>query len=232
MPRKPSEAARGAASKVWYERITTQPTVHGMIEELALALDDFAATSRGSVDGARWRHRVRGSTYIERDRGSLQASRPELLAEGVEMVSYRAADGTTYYRAAPEFDDGRFERLPDEAKSREPVGEDSVERIAEALWENWRTLTVASEEACRVLSWVDLCERAKDPEYGAARMLVEAAHSQARAAFAAMPPPPEREALRIAQVFIEGLAFLTPVPHERCREILARIRAELGETDE
>jgi hypothetical protein len=35
--------AREAASKAWYERITTQSTVHGMIEELAITLDDFRA---------------------------------------------------------------------------------------------------------------------------------------------------------------------------------------------
>jgi hypothetical protein len=42
-PRSPSPKARTAAAKAWYSAISIAPTVHGKIEELALAIDRFAA---------------------------------------------------------------------------------------------------------------------------------------------------------------------------------------------
>jgi len=47
-------------------------------------------------------------------RGLLQRSGSGPLVGGTTLVAYRAdEDGRGYVRAADEFDDGRFERLPD-----------------------------------------------------------------------------------------------------------------------
>lgn len=60
----------------------------------------------------RWRHRKRGTTYIEIGRAKLQASDAGGLAEDQEMVVYRSeSDGRMWCRPADEFDDGRFVRL-------------------------------------------------------------------------------------------------------------------------
>lgn len=56
-----------------------------------------------------WRHRERGSVYIEMGRGELQSSRP--IVEGDRLTAYRGSDGQWWFRPCDEFDDGRFERL-------------------------------------------------------------------------------------------------------------------------
>lgn len=58
-----------------------------------------------------WRHKKRGSSYVELGRAELQASNPTLLKEGAEIVFYRGVDGKLWCRAAAEFEDGRFEKL-------------------------------------------------------------------------------------------------------------------------
>ena len=61
---------------------------------------------------ARWRHLKRQSTYVEIGRGELQASTHQ-PQEGDILVAYRdEADGKIWFRYAPEFDDGRYEKLP------------------------------------------------------------------------------------------------------------------------
>lgn len=61
----------------------------------------------------RWRHLKRGSTYTEIARGDLQSTHP--LLEGKTLVAYRSEhDGRVWFRPQAEFEDGRFERLPDQ----------------------------------------------------------------------------------------------------------------------
>ena len=60
-----------------------------------------------------WRHKKRGTTYVEVGRAVLQASNPALLQEGTQIVIYRGTDGKLWCRSAAEFEDGRFERLED-----------------------------------------------------------------------------------------------------------------------
>lgn len=66
--------------------------------------------------GSRWRHKKRGTTYeIVSETASLQcASVPEVetLFEDDYFIVYRSEQtGADYVRPAPEFLDGRFERL-------------------------------------------------------------------------------------------------------------------------
>lgn len=79
--------------------------------------DSGAAPIRGNAmvqpakDKPQWRHK-RGSTYIEIARGELQCSNFAALSEGARLVAYRHDDdGTVWFRAEVEFEDGRFERI-------------------------------------------------------------------------------------------------------------------------
>jgi len=73
--------------------------------------------------GAIWRHRTRGTLYQEIARAELQASDSRHPKEGDCLVVYIGTDGRAWARWAPEFEDGRFEKLeptppregPDEA---------------------------------------------------------------------------------------------------------------------
>lgn len=66
-----------------------------------------------SMTARRWRHKKRGTTYVEIGRASLQTSPPTyFLADHDEMVIYRSeADGSLWCRATAEFEDGRFEAI-------------------------------------------------------------------------------------------------------------------------
>jgi hypothetical protein len=65
-----------------------------------------------TLNAARWRHKKRGSTYIEIGRGKLQSNDPTGLGDMQPMVVYRSeADGSLWVRPEDEFDDGRFEAL-------------------------------------------------------------------------------------------------------------------------
>lgn len=61
----------------------------------------------------RWRHKKRGTSYAEVGRGSLQASDLSLLRDGAVMVVYRDEAGELHCRVESEFEDGRFELLPE-----------------------------------------------------------------------------------------------------------------------
>ena len=70
-----------------------------------------------------WRHKVRGTTYAEVRRAEVQmATRP--LKEGDIVVVYEGADMKPYARLDEEFEDGRFERLPDATAVPALVGPD------------------------------------------------------------------------------------------------------------
>lgn len=56
-----------------------------------------------------WRHKKRGSTYVEIGRGRMQMN-GELDNEPV-VIYIADNDGSIWVRPASEFDDGRFERV-------------------------------------------------------------------------------------------------------------------------
>jgi hypothetical protein len=61
------------------------------------------------MEGTRWRHRKRGSTYTVLHVVTLQAAGP---LDGVSAVVYVCEhDGTVWCRPVLEFRDGRFEQL-------------------------------------------------------------------------------------------------------------------------
>lgn len=60
----------------------------------------------------RWRHKKRGSECRELSRAPIQIATTSPV-EGDIIVWYEHDDGSQYCRAQREFEDGRFERLPD-----------------------------------------------------------------------------------------------------------------------
>jgi hypothetical protein len=62
------------------------------------------------MEGTRWRHRKRGSTYTVLHVALMQVDGPLDMASVVVYISEK--DGTVWCRPALEFRDGRFEQLP------------------------------------------------------------------------------------------------------------------------
>lgn len=60
----------------------------------------------------RWRHKKRGTTYVEIGRATLQAATGP-AGEGDTLVIYRGEDGQLWAREAHEFEDGRFDEVSD-----------------------------------------------------------------------------------------------------------------------
>jgi hypothetical protein len=57
-----------------------------------------------------WRHKKRGSVYVEIGRGFAQVSHHP-IEEMTTVVIYQDKNGRLWVRNAVEFDDGRFEPL-------------------------------------------------------------------------------------------------------------------------
>lgn len=65
------------------------------------------------MQGERYRHKKRGTTYEVVGVAELQVALPPDPTEGAKLVVYRCeADGRLWARRQTEFLDGRFERLP------------------------------------------------------------------------------------------------------------------------
>lgn len=61
--------------------------------------------------GARWRHKKRGTTYVELHRAELQHADPRF--DCLPLVVYQCEkDGRVWVRPVDEFEDGRFEPAP------------------------------------------------------------------------------------------------------------------------
>jgi hypothetical protein len=58
-----------------------------------------------------WRHKKRGSEYLEIGRATLQNSGKRPLSDDAVMIVYQSAEGRLFVRAEAEFLDGRFERV-------------------------------------------------------------------------------------------------------------------------
>lgn len=91
----------------------------------ARAVLDAAHTALDRQEVApRYRHKKRGTIYVEIGRAKLQAADPGGFSDDFPMVVYRSeADGSLWVRPEDEFDDGRFE--PVIADNRLTEGEKS-----------------------------------------------------------------------------------------------------------
>jgi hypothetical protein len=58
-----------------------------------------------------WRHKKRGTTYMEVGRALLQAATGP-VGEAATLVIYRDRQGRLWAREEGEFEDGRFEEVP------------------------------------------------------------------------------------------------------------------------
>jgi hypothetical protein len=61
----------------------------------------------------RWRHKKRGTTYVEIGRGNLQIATDPVEEDDRVVIYQSEADGRLWVRGEAEFGDGRFEALPD-----------------------------------------------------------------------------------------------------------------------
>lgn len=62
----------------------------------------------GAVDGTKWRHKKRGTTYTAVGTAEVQADEP--LTDYEVVIVYRSTtDGRLWVRRQSEFHDGRFE---------------------------------------------------------------------------------------------------------------------------
>lgn len=61
------------------------------------------------IKSTKWRHKKRGTTYIEIGRGLMQDHGTDLDDEPV--VIYRGEDGRLWVRTVDQFEDGRFARV-------------------------------------------------------------------------------------------------------------------------
>ena len=102
-------------------------------------LSDARADAGSPKDGTRepphWKHKKRGTEYVELGRGELQSATS--VIEGDVLVAYRSThDGKVWVRAQSEFDDGRFEQL-----SAPPVPQEGVSKemdqpaLVDAAWD-------------------------------------------------------------------------------------------------
>lgn len=78
-----------------------------------------AAADAIGLPGMRWkpthRHLKRGTEYQEVARGKLQTDSP--LTDYADLVAYRDEQGSWWFRAPAEFDDGRFAALSEETRN-------------------------------------------------------------------------------------------------------------------
>lgn len=61
-----------------------------------------------SVETTKWRHKTRGTIYVEIGRGTMQDISD---LDNEPVVIYRGDDGRLWVRTVDEFEDGRFERV-------------------------------------------------------------------------------------------------------------------------
>ncbi len=92
--------------------LITSSELHRELMRFAEEIGALAALPQPLVAAPRWRHKKRGTTYVEIGRGKLTGGMAP-ISEFEPVVIYRAdADGTLWVRDAAEFDDGRFEFIP------------------------------------------------------------------------------------------------------------------------
>lgn len=78
----------------------------------ARILADAAIAAMSPAWRPMWRHKKRGTVYMEIGRAELQDASPRGPAEGDTLVIYQGDDGKLWAREVTEFEDGRFEPLP------------------------------------------------------------------------------------------------------------------------
>lgn len=143
------DAAAKAIDDYWSGRCgeylakqTLMDMARAALDAAAMWTEVEAPPTAGPIPEAgarRWRHKKRGSTYVEIGHAKLQTTPPNTLADYDEMVIYRSeADGSLWCRARSEFEDGRFECLaPQPPAPAEGVPDVSVtiERARQEIFE-------------------------------------------------------------------------------------------------
>jgi hypothetical protein len=86
------------------------------IRELAFSREATAAQADVPQEPKyRWRHKKRGTTYIEIGRGNLQIATDPVEEDDRVVIYQSEADGRLWVRGEAEFGDGRFEALAAQA---------------------------------------------------------------------------------------------------------------------
>jgi hypothetical protein len=123
--RSPVEAAR--APYAWAVERPTDPTFprvcwtkevadalvqHVNVAPPATVMPLYVGAAQGKPGPFRWRHKKRGSTYVEIGRGNLQIATDPVEEDDRVVIYQSEADGRLWVRGESEFQDGRFEALP------------------------------------------------------------------------------------------------------------------------
>lgn len=99
---------------VYAQRVQSGRMKQSVADFEIAVMDAIVEDYRKLEESARWRHKKRGTSYVEVGRGGLQTSDPGGLQDDDVMVIYRGDDGQFHVRAQHEFMDGRFELITEE----------------------------------------------------------------------------------------------------------------------
>jgi Lar family restriction alleviation protein len=96
----------------WTKEVADALVQHVNVAPPATVMPLYVGAAQGKPGPFRWRHKKRGSTYVEIGRGNLQIATDPVEEDDRVVIYQSEADGRLWVRGESEFQDGRFEALP------------------------------------------------------------------------------------------------------------------------